>query len=367
MQMRFRLGSREPVSAKGKQPETTSPIFLIHEILEGILLEVPAIDLLLNCRAVCKTWKDLIESTSPDLKYYSLSGLKRPVTVPNGEQRKPQTPPLERGHAARPHSTTKPTEILTPLAVDILGIFWKRLAKKTVTTMKHRPEKEDRESLHLFRRFYKAMHFGTRSYDSSRESGFFYTTSMIVIFFFFVPIATPIYHFYDKLLRPIGPTHLKQRHFRHVCVRLIRQFQPVWQKIQIFHPQDSKPRMVNVAANTNWRGRDDWWNYNLELGVKFDGLPDAAQGLMMPLIEAAYGHQPSENHPQRPGPDPYAAPTVVIDLKHKNDIDYDTRYVDYTPREVVIFGGHQPYNVSRDYKRPPGVGYVRVSDKVVIY
>ncbi|RVD84904.1 uncharacterized protein DFL_003241 [Arthrobotrys flagrans] len=365
MHVRLRMGSRKIASAKGKQPQTTSSIFLIHEILEGILLEVPAIDLILNCRGVCKTWKDLIEVTSPDLKYYSLSGLRRPSTISNGERKKPET--LPSAHEPPPHNTTKPTQILTPLAVDILGIFWKRFAKKIVTTKKDRPAEQERESLHLGRKFYKAMHCGMRSYDSSRESGVVYTTTIFVLYCIIVPIGTPIYQFYDKVLRPMSPTHMKQRRFKRTSIRLIKEFQPIWQKIQIFHPQDSKPPVVNIGAHTNWRSREEWWDYDFELGATFSGLPDAALALMTPLIEAAYGNQPIKPDPAMLSTDPYATPTVVIDLRHRVDIDHAHRYVDYTPREVIIFGGHRPFDVSRDFRRPPNVGYARVSDKTVRY
>ncbi|KAF3932979.1 hypothetical protein ABW20_dc0103693 [Dactylellina cionopaga] len=50
-------------------------INLPAEILEQILLDLPAIELLTTCRQVCKTWKILIETSSP-LRYYSTTGLR---------------------------------------------------------------------------------------------------------------------------------------------------------------------------------------------------------------------------------------------------------------------------------------------------
>ncbi|KAK6506461.1 hypothetical protein TWF506_011369 [Arthrobotrys conoides] len=379
MHMRLRIGSRKTATAsvKGKQPQTqpTSPIFLIHEVLEGVLLEVPAIDLILNCRAVCKNWKELIEVTSPDLRYYYRSGVRRTSagasTNTNEEEKRPETPTLPPWIYASlpppPDPAVKGPQILTPLALDILGIFWKRLAKTNVKTRKERPEKEERESLHIGRKVYKAMHCGMRSYDSSRESGVFYTTAMCIIICIVIPIGTPIYKFYDKVLREMGPTHIKQRIFKRRCVRLIKEFQPIWEKVQIFYPRGSGQITVNVGAHTNWRSKDNWWDYDFKFKTSFDGLPDAALGLMMPLIEAAYSHRPSELAPMRaePDSDPYAAHTVVIDLRHRSEVNHANRYVDYSPREVIIFGGHLPYDVSRQFRNPPNVGYARISDKIV--
>ncbi|KAF3315816.1 hypothetical protein TWF173_003012 [Orbilia oligospora] len=376
MHMRLRIRSRKTAttSVKGKQPEThpTSPIFLIHEVLEGILLEVPAIDLILNCRAVCKTWKDLIESTSPDLKYYSLSGLRRTnasaSATENEEEKRPETPTLPPWVDPTPtyHTIVKPNPILTPLALDILRIFWKRMGKNNVKTRKAPPVKQEVPSLslHLGRKVYKAMHCGARSYDSSRESGVVYTSFMCFIFCIVMPIGTPIYKFYDCVLREMGPTHIKQRIFKRKCIRLVREFQPIWQKVQIFYPRGSERISVNIGGHTNWRS-EDWWDYDFELKTSFDGLPEAALGLMIPLIAAAYSHRPRRVGPMLAASDPYGAQTVVIDLRHRSEVNHANRYVDYSPREVIIFGGQSPYDVSRGFLRPPDVGYARISDRVV--
>ncbi|KAF3121710.1 hypothetical protein TWF703_001829 [Orbilia oligospora] len=354
MHMRLRIGSRKTATAsvKGKQPETqpTSSIFLIHEVLE-----------------------DLIESTSPDLKYYSLSGLRRTnasaSATENEEERRPETPTLPPWVDPTPtyHTIVKPNPILTPLALDILRIFWKRMGKNNVKTKKARPVKEELPSLslHLGRKVYKAMHCGMRSYDSSRESGVVYTSFMCFIFCIIMPIGTPIYKFYDSVLREMGPTHIKQRIFKRNCMRLVREFQPIWQKVQIFYPRGSERISVNIGAHTNWRSEENWWDYDFELKTSFDGLPEAALGLMMPLIEAAYSHRPRAVGPMLAASDPYGAETVVIDLRHRSEVNHANRYVDYSPREVIIFGGQRPYDVSRRFLRPPNVGYARISDRVV--
>ncbi|KAK6511192.1 hypothetical protein TWF481_000113 [Arthrobotrys musiformis] len=371
MHMRLHRGSRTTASAKGKQPETqtTSSIFLIHEILEAILLDVPAIDLLLNCRGVCKTWKDLIETTSPDLRYYSFSGLRRPRAGSDEEKERPRTPDeiLPSFEYGVPQDkTTKTTPVLTPIALEILAIFWKRLAKKAVKTSREKREDDDAESTHFFRAFYKAAHCGARSYDSSRESGFFYTTSMFVLFLCFVPIATPIYHVYDKVLRPIGPTHLKQRWYKRTSKNLIKEFQPIWEKVQIFYPRDPKTPLITIGGCTNWRSRDDWWDYDFQLDTTFQGLPEAALALMMPLVQAGYAYRPTKFDPTAYSrPTAFFGPKVVIDLKRQDGVNNIHRYADYSPREVIIFGGHRPYDVIRDFARPPEVGFARLSDKTI--
>ncbi|KAK6529783.1 hypothetical protein TWF281_008942 [Arthrobotrys megalospora] len=94
---------------KSFSPATPS-VFLIPEVLELIMLELPAVTVLTTCRSVCKGWKSLIE-TAPDLRYYSLTGLKR------SKQRQAEI-------AAR----QLPSQIITPMALAVLSAFWKKLA-----------------------------------------------------------------------------------------------------------------------------------------------------------------------------------------------------------------------------------------------
>ncbi|KAK6498370.1 hypothetical protein TWF481_010962 [Arthrobotrys musiformis] len=82
---------------------SSSCLFSIPEILELVLQHVPPLDLLSSCRAVCRTWNDII-STSWTLKYYATTGLDSDqylLGVPRPE--------------------------LTPAARDILSLFWRRL------------------------------------------------------------------------------------------------------------------------------------------------------------------------------------------------------------------------------------------------
>ncbi|KAF3934443.1 hypothetical protein ABW19_dt0200222 [Dactylella cylindrospora] len=101
---------------------STPPVLLIPEILELILLEVPVLELF-KCRQVCRTWKDLLES-SPFLSYYTQTGLKK-------------------DKISTAIKAEKLGEILnpTPLGLAVLQKFWSR-----VLLMTERPEFRDRLS-----------------------------------------------------------------------------------------------------------------------------------------------------------------------------------------------------------------------------
>ncbi|KAF3903382.1 hypothetical protein ABW20_dc0107305 [Dactylellina cionopaga] len=88
----------------------TAAAFLIPEILEMIMLEVPAIELLTACRQVCKGWKSILE-TSPALSYYATTGRRRRKNREDEQE---------------------PCQIVTPLAVEILTHFWRKLARKGI-------------------------------------------------------------------------------------------------------------------------------------------------------------------------------------------------------------------------------------------
>ncbi|EPS37488.1 hypothetical protein H072_8773 [Dactylellina haptotyla CBS 200.50] len=85
------------------------------EILELILLNVPPLSLITNFRLVCKTWNSLLE-TSASLKYYATTGLYLDCAP------KPSDRP----------SRISNLPIVTPLAFDILEIFWRKLIQITI-------------------------------------------------------------------------------------------------------------------------------------------------------------------------------------------------------------------------------------------
>ncbi|KAK6340549.1 hypothetical protein TWF696_008876 [Orbilia brochopaga] len=87
----------------------------LPETLELILLNLPPLTLITTCRLVSRTWKALIE-TSPSLKYYTSTGLQ---LHPD-----PSAPSQDC--------------IFTPLAIDVLHLFWQRLlplAPQTTNTL----------------------------------------------------------------------------------------------------------------------------------------------------------------------------------------------------------------------------------------
>ncbi|KAJ6261487.1 hypothetical protein Dda_4157 [Drechslerella dactyloides] len=79
------------------------------EIVENILLHVPAICVLTTCRSVSKAWRDII-CNSPELYHYSLTGLRL----------------LRRGNK----QPTTPR--ITPIAFEILARFWAKLARQGI-------------------------------------------------------------------------------------------------------------------------------------------------------------------------------------------------------------------------------------------
>ncbi|KAJ6261488.1 hypothetical protein Dda_4158 [Drechslerella dactyloides] len=78
------------------------------EIVAEILLNVPPVALITTCRRVSTTWKCLIE-TSPELKYYSTTGLRK------------------RDEAQEAADTAA----ITPMALEVISRFWGKVARKT--------------------------------------------------------------------------------------------------------------------------------------------------------------------------------------------------------------------------------------------
>ncbi|KAF3915633.1 hypothetical protein ABW21_db0208876 [Orbilia brochopaga] len=100
----------------------THRLFGIPEIVESILLRTPPADVQTSCRGVCCMWKALIE-TSPALVYYTRTGLR--LREDAGAIRTHGTPsitPLEE------FPTPEKTGVITPMAIQVLAAFWRRLA-----------------------------------------------------------------------------------------------------------------------------------------------------------------------------------------------------------------------------------------------
>ncbi|KAK6529123.1 hypothetical protein TWF694_004338 [Orbilia ellipsospora] len=113
--LRGRTGRRQP-----DVDRQTHRMFLLPEILESILLQLPAITVLIRCRRVSKTWQALID-TSPSLRYYTSTGLDKQL------QHRPLFYSLVPENTDDP---SQPPKVVTPMAMEVLSSFWIKLMSK---------------------------------------------------------------------------------------------------------------------------------------------------------------------------------------------------------------------------------------------
>ncbi|KAK6514604.1 hypothetical protein TWF281_004801 [Arthrobotrys megalospora] len=98
--------ARDLSSDNAKGNKSHASILLIPELLELVLVSLPPVEVLTTCRAVCRLWRDLID-TSPVIKFSSwraesIPGRQAPRVTPKSYQR-------------------------NPLVLEILSNFWIRL------------------------------------------------------------------------------------------------------------------------------------------------------------------------------------------------------------------------------------------------
>ncbi|KAK6514617.1 hypothetical protein TWF281_004815 [Arthrobotrys megalospora] len=84
---------------------------LIPEILEQILMNVPIIDFISSCRAVCTAWRELI-CLSSVLQYYHATGIRGLPVDQDETSFNPKDPPK-----------------LTPAAEELIRVLWGRLRR----------------------------------------------------------------------------------------------------------------------------------------------------------------------------------------------------------------------------------------------
>ncbi|EPS45540.1 hypothetical protein H072_464 [Dactylellina haptotyla CBS 200.50] len=97
-------------------PDSKTISSLAPEILELILLHIPAIELLTTCHAVCKKWKNIIE-TSEEVGFYATTGLRKSELkiYPRGTKNVDEIP-----------------RFATPMALEVLSRFWRKLARNCI-------------------------------------------------------------------------------------------------------------------------------------------------------------------------------------------------------------------------------------------
>ncbi|KAK6349520.1 hypothetical protein TWF696_005805 [Orbilia brochopaga] len=109
-----------PLTATNQVAETHR-VLKVPELVESILLYAPPETVQTKCRAVCRTWKAVIE-TSPALIYYTRTGLHKPDNAgASGHESIPAIVPID------DIPSPDKTGIFTPMGIQVLTAFWRRL------------------------------------------------------------------------------------------------------------------------------------------------------------------------------------------------------------------------------------------------
>ncbi|KAJ6263424.1 hypothetical protein Dda_1987 [Drechslerella dactyloides] len=139
----------EPSHRNMKEEQYTplsSSVFSIDEILEQIMLELPAVMVLTTCRGVCRDWRELVDS-SWALRYYSRMGCKR----------------LSSRERTVGESSSEKWYTIRPMVLEVLRAFWKKLAREVITTEARWSE----EHMHRLDTAYARAPTPTRFFESS--------------------------------------------------------------------------------------------------------------------------------------------------------------------------------------------------------
>ncbi|KAK6541574.1 hypothetical protein TWF694_007377 [Orbilia ellipsospora] len=303
------------------QNSTGFSVLLTPEIAELVLLEVPAVELLTTCRRVCRIWRDLIDTSSPKLRYYSLSGLDL-------------------------HGQQNPDgQILTPLAIEVLSIFWKRLARKSITYGK--PERERRQRRGLTRRL-----LGTRVGESSDDVPAWRENMVIYLSLLVFPVAAPVYLTYTFGGRAIKECGLRVReHLKlHGVQKLVNQFRGIFGKIKVFWDGQDLPEPLQIVATTNWKDTSPWWrerNPRFRVSDDSGNIPDPILTIMKYLGRAVYSYEPKRSAWGR------LEAVLTVDLLHEinrneaRETDGDVRkYFPSTTGDSIFFQSDAPFKTT---------------------
>ncbi|EPS39869.1 hypothetical protein H072_6364 [Dactylellina haptotyla CBS 200.50] len=222
----LRLSQRP--SQKSEQEEILQPTgphsvkFIPPEIVEQILLELPAVAVISSCRRVCKTWKTLIETT-PNLIKYSTTGLK-----------------LDEYEAARTHPIPK----ITPLALEILSIFWKRLARNGFIEIPQATSASDStikaKAMRTFNRFNEKrnrVYSRIFHYDEDDDPTW-RLACLITIAVLTAPIVVPFSYLKYRISEsidqsPLKPLNRSRKKVRTTVHNLIEEFAPIMAKVPL--------------------------------------------------------------------------------------------------------------------------------------
>ncbi|KAF3908725.1 hypothetical protein AA313_de0200534 [Arthrobotrys entomopaga] len=314
------LSSIKPKRSKSQKPEGFT-ILLTPEIAELVLLEIPAVELLTTCRLVCRTWRDLIDTSSPKLRYYSLSGLNlHGQQNPNGQ-------------------------ILTPLAIEVLSIFWKRLARKSITYTK--PERERRQRRGLTKRL-----LGTQVGESSDDVPIWRENMVIYLSLLIFPFAAPVYLTWTFGRRTIKECRLrvKERLKLQKVQRLVNQFRGIFGKVKIFWDEEFLHEPLQVVATTNWKDTSPWWrerNPRFRISDNPGKIPDTILIIMKYLGRAVYSFEPNQSAYGR------LEAVLTVDLLrelNKKEVHQTEggirKYFPSTTGDSIFFGSDAPFETT---------------------
>ncbi|KAF3932903.1 hypothetical protein ABW20_dc0100158 [Dactylellina cionopaga] len=261
------------------------------EIVEQILLDIPAIDVLTTCRQVCKAWKTMVETSSPKLKFYSTTGLR---------VRK------KKDEADKEIADGQPPEI-TPMALQVLRQFWKKLALQGLA---HNAKKDQRHaqrwksSKKNFVRFAKLVYhvlLERPKFWGVPWSGWlvgvpFYASGLVV-----KEMAKAIqkHLILPPWLQDIGFLSLRavseRRLARRVATKLRRQFEPVMKRVPFFTNSGGRSSAY-MEVRTNLRYMPELFHATLISKKDWKSIPDVYIEIMFAMTNAVY--QYSFNYPR---------------------------------------------------------------------
>ncbi|KAF3932936.1 hypothetical protein ABW20_dc0101395 [Dactylellina cionopaga] len=260
------------------------------EILEQIILNVPAIEVLTTCRRVCKTWKILVETSSP-LNFYSTTGLSY----------------SDKHRAERADSLPQ----VTPMAVAVLHKFWKKLALEGLEPNTKLPPPEWLTSVSdLLKRLLKGIgRFLRPVFKHPQFRGFEWWRWIV-----FPPLILPIWAFRSvrdfilarwapqsdvtdfqlgSLLPPTPRQVFKRTKVQRIVKKLLKQFKGVMRVVP-FITQPGYTADMNII--TTFHSCNKNLDKNLLSRGNWKSVPDIYFKIALGLTRALYEHNCRHAH-----------------------------------------------------------------------
>ncbi|EPS37621.1 hypothetical protein H072_8671 [Dactylellina haptotyla CBS 200.50] len=250
----FARKSKKPIQSQSNGAIKTSPVFTIPELVEMIIFELPAIEILSTCRAVSRTWRNVVDNPSPRLKSYAYSGL-------------------------RDHGLSF---CLTPIAVQILAQFWRKL---TITSLKYK--------LLMI----KSPYAGSRSLSTVieeimerlnlRPDEVTILDILKMPLFLFIPMLGMSYA--SLRLGEKARYWRNQKNAKPKLLAIYDQFRPVLQKIQLYQGQGAPS--ASTVGGSWFRGLHLGDASEFQVPNDTDSIPEPLFTAMLNLGKAVYSLQ----------------------------------------------------------------------------